>query len=334
MKNTHLSGPHGRLLLSCLIAFASLLLATSHALASEIFPCKPIRLVLPFADSGTGGAVAHLVAASLSKQLGQPVTPDFLPGGNGSHAMELLAQAAPDGYTLGLATASSHGASPAFSSRGRYDVAKDFTAIAGVVSIPYVIMVDRSIPAANLRDFIYIAQNKPRELSFGSTGVGSQTHAFFVWLMSQTDIRLISVPFPNNAAARTAAAQGRVDIFADGYPGAKEILGQGKLRPLAVVSPVRLPAMPNVSTMSELGFKGIPNFGWFGIVGPAKMPFRIIAMLNSAMQTAMQKPHFLAQVKAMQGSSLSGTPQQFEALIRASLADYKNMSRLSGIPSR
>lgn len=317
-----------QMLLRCLVLIG---LATSGAAARADYPERTIRLIVPFAAGGSTDLVARLLAEKMGPLLGQPVVVENRGGAGGSVGADAVARAAPDGYTLGMATVSTHGANPAIHERLPYDPIRDFTPITNIVSVPSVFVVHPSVPAQTMTEFIALARARPGKLSFASPGVGSLGHVNIELFMELAGIELLHVPYKGAAQAGNDAIAGIVDAMTDNLPSTLPHVQAGRLRPLAVLAMRRSPLLPDVPTYRELGFAEMSEGGWFGLVAPAGLSPVLRARLHRAAHQAMQTREFKARVAALSGTVMANEPEQFAAEIRAALDKYRRIAAKAGL---
>ena len=314
------------------IACAVALVASGSALAQGAYPNKPIRLVVPFAPGGSTDIAARMVAEYGSRELGQSIVVENRAGAGGSTGMEFVAKSAPDGYTLGMATQSTHGANPAvYGSKLKYDAIKDFAPITNVASTPSVFAVHPSVPANNLREFIARAKAQPGKFSYGSPGTGSLGHANISYFTVLAQIELLHVPYKGGGQAMNDAIAGQVQGITDNLPSALPHIKAGKLRPLVLLSEKRSPALPDVPTYAEVGFPQMGGGGWFGVVAPAGTPPAIVARLNEAIHKAMRHPEFAKKMEELGANLVPGTPADFARDISEAVARYDRIAKLAKI---
>ena len=315
------------------IAFAAALSATGFAAAQGSFPIKPIKLVVPFAPGGSTDLAARLVAEFASRELGQQIVVENKPGAGGSTGMEFVAKSPADGYTLGMATVSTHGANPAvYGSRLRYDPAKDFSPVTNVATTPSVFAVNPSkVSATDMRQFIAQAKANQGKLSFASPGIGSLGHANIAHLSALAKIDLLHVPYKGAGLAMNDALAGQVDAITDNLPTALPHIKAGKLRALAVLSEKRSPALPDVPTYGELGFPQMGGGGWFGIVAPAGTQPDVVNKLNAAIHKAMKQPEFQRKMDESGSTLIPTTPAEFGQQIRAAIDRYQRVAQMANI---
>jgi len=315
------------------IAAAAALAAVGAVHAEAGYPTKPIKLIVPFAPGGSTDLAARLVAEFGSRELGQQIVVENKPGAGGSMGMEFVAKSPADGYTLGMATVSTHGANPAvYGSKLKYDPIKDFAPVTNVATTPSVFAVNPGkVPAQSMKDFIAQVKAAPGKFSYGSPGTGSLGHANISHFAALAQIDLLHIPYKGAGQAMNDAVAGQVDAITDNLPSALPHIKAGKLRALAVLSEKRSPALPDVPTYGELGFPQMGGGGWFGVVAPAGTPAPVIAKLNAAIHKAMQHPDFVKKMDESGATLIPGTPAQFAKDIEQAVARYDRVSKLAKI---
>lgn len=302
------------------------------ALARADYPDKPIRLIVPFAPSGSTDLAARLIAEFAGRALGQAIVVDNRAGAGGSLGMEQVAKARPDGYTLGMATMSTHGSNvAAYGSRLKYDPLKDFAPISNVATVPSVLAVNVRTPYKSLADLIAAARTAPGKITFASPGTGSLGHANVEYFSSLAKIELLHVPYKGSGMALNDAVAGQVEAITDNLPSALPHIQSGRLRALVVLSDKRSPALPGVPTYGELGFPQMGNGGWFGVVAPAGTPAPVVQKLNQAIHQAMQQPDFIKKMNEAGATLIPTTPAQFQSQIQQAVARYLEVAKVAKV---
>jgi tripartite-type tricarboxylate transporter receptor subunit TctC len=315
---------------------AALLAAAALALAgtaqAQSFPDRPIRLIVPFAPSGSTDLAARLVAEYAGRELGQSIVVDNKAGAGGSLGMELVAKAKPDGYTLGMATMSTHGTNPVvYAAKLKYDAIKDFSPVTNVATVPSVFAINPAVPAKTMQEFIALAKANPGKYSFASPGTGSLGHANIEHFASLAKIQLLHVPYKGAGLAMNDTLGGQVNAITDNLPSALPHIKGGKLRALAVLSEKRSAALPDVPTYGELGFPQMGGGGWFGIVAPAGTPPAVIAQLNQAIHKAMKQPEFIRRMDESGATLIPGTPADFSKQITQAIERYQRVAKVANL---
>jgi len=264
-----------------LSALVVLSCSTGMAVA-DTYPSKPITLIVPFAAGGTTDIVARIVADKLGRELGQTVIVDNRGGGGGSIGAGLVAKAAPDGYTLGVSTLSTHAVIAACNPKISYDPIKDFKAITNMAGSPNVLTVNPKFPAQDFKQFLAHVKKNPGKFSFATSGPCSIQHMVGEQFKMQTATDILHVPYRGAGPALNDLLGGSVDMMFDNLPSSMSHIKSERLRPLAVAWPKRVHNLPNVPTFKELGLAAVNEPVWYGLVAPAGTPDVIIQKLNAA----------------------------------------------------
>ena len=320
-----------RTLLASVAAAAALSTLAPAAFAADAYPSRPIKLIVPFGAGGSTDMVARLLAEKMGPILGQTVVIENKGGAGGSIGASEIAKSAPDGYTIGMATVSTHGANPAIMTKLPYDAKKDFAPITNVMSVPSVFVVHPSVPAKTMKEFIALAKANPGKYTFASPGTGSLGHANIENFMNLAGIDLLHIPYKGAGQALTDALGGQVNAMTDNLPSSLSNIQAGKLRPLAVLAFKRAEVLPDVPTYTEMGFAQMGDGGWFGLVAPAGTPKAVIDKLNAAAHKAMKDPAYLAKQKEISGEGMANTPEQFAKQIDAAIARYTAVAQRANI---
>lgn len=293
--------------------------------AAYPYPNRTVKIIAPVAPGGGVDMVARAVAERLQRALGQTFIVENVSGGGGVIASTAAMRAAPDGYTLMLGYVATHGTNPAMRNIP-YNAVKDFTPIAMVAGTPNVLVVSASaVTATGVKDFV--AQAKKGQLSFGTSGQGSLTHLLVEQFKLAADFQATHAPYRGIAPAITDVLGGQTQFMMPGLAAALQHIKSGKLRPLAVTGTKRNPALPDVPTLEELGYKGFTAVQWYGIVGPAKMPSAIVAQLNDAINKALATPDLRERFASEALEPTPMTPAAFGTFIEAEVARWTKLVR-------
>jgi tripartite-type tricarboxylate transporter receptor subunit TctC len=313
----------------CLLVGATI--ASPIARAQDVYPNKPITLVVPVPPGGAADFIARLVGRKLSDALGQPVVISNRGGASGTIASDNVAKAAPDGYTLLLNSITTHGIGPHLNTNLPYDSVKDFSPVIYVASLPLVMTISAERPEKSVKEVVEFAKVNPGKLSFASSGNGGAPHLAGELFQTVTGIKMLHVPYRGSGPAVIDVGAGRVDIMFDAVPSLLALIQAGKLRPLAAASVARNPIVPEVSTFGELGFKGMEISLWYGVVGPAQLPQPIIQRLNreiaKGLEAAEVKENFAKQGVIAAG----GSPQDFAKFMQDEYARWGQIVRANNI---
>ena len=286
--------PTRRIALACMLCIAAGT-ATSGVFAQTTpWPEKPIRIIVPFAPGGATDLVARLVGTEMAKDLGQPVIVENKAGAAGNLGADAVAKSPADGYTLLLGTIGTLAINQLVSKKLPYDPQKDFKPISMVASFPNILVVPLSSPAKSVADLV--ALGKAKGLTYASSGVGTSLHLSGVMLAETSGLSMTHVPYKGSSQALTDVVGGQVDMIFDNLPSSYGMVKGGKVRPLAVTGAGRAPLLPNVPTMSELGFKNFVVESWSGLLAPAGTPDAVIRKLDAAVKKAVMAPEFEARL--------------------------------------
>jgi tripartite-type tricarboxylate transporter receptor subunit TctC len=310
---------------------AGIALAALSLTASAQYPTKPIRFLVPFAPGGTSEIIARSVAQELSAQLGQSVYVENKAGGAGTIAMGDLLNAPPDGYTLILGHVGSLAVNPYALARQPYDVNKDFQPVALLARVPNLFVVNAEVPAKSFKDFIALAKSKPGGLNYGSAGNGSAGHLAFEYLKMVTGTDITHVPYKGTGPQLQDLLGGRIEAASAGLPALISHIKSGKLRPLAVGTAQRIPALPDVPTVAESGYADFETSQWYGVMVHAKTPREIVVKLNAEINKALASSAITQRFATDNAAISVGTPEEFGAYIRKEQARWEAVVRKSGL---
>jgi tripartite-type tricarboxylate transporter receptor subunit TctC len=299
-------------------------LLSSQAMAQS-YPSKPIRLVVPFAAGGTTDLMARIVAEPLGKLLGQSVVVDNKAGGGGVLGAAEVARAAPDGYTLGLATASSNATNPAINPKVPYDALKDFSPIANMAATPNVLAVNPAFPAKNFAGLLAELRRKPGQYDYASSGTGGIGHLQMELFKNLTQTFIVHIPYSGGGPALRDTVGGQVMIIFDNLPSALPHIKDKRLIAMAVASPERLADLPAVPTFKELGFEPVNRPAFYGIYGPKGMPKDLVQKLNAALLKVLQDPAVIKRIEATGSKVIGNTPEKFAQQLKAEFEVYKKV---------
>ena len=313
------------------LVFAGLLLAFSGAVCAQSYPSQTIRLIVPFAPGGTSEIVARAVAHELTTSLGVNVIVDNRAGGAGTIAMLEVARAAPDGYTLILGHVGTLAVNPYAMERQPYDVTKDFVPIALLAKVPNIFVLNADVPARDFKEFVALAKKNPGKLNYGSAGNGSAGHLAFEYLKYVTGIDVVHVPYRGTGPQLQDLLGGRLEAASAGTPALMAHIKAGKLRVIAVGTPERIPALPDVPTVAELGYPGFETSQWYGIIGPAKLPKDVVDKLSVEINKALKTSAITTRFANDDAKTGGGTPADFAALIKAEQERWNKVVKAANI---
>ena len=323
---------HGsRILRSLAIAAAVSLCAGAGTSVAQQYPVKPIRLIVPYPPGGPADALARMIGQQLTATWGQPVIVDDRGGGGGVIAAELGAKAVPDGHTLFMAAIQTHAINPALYAKLPYDPIKDFAPITPASFDPLLLVLNTSVPAANLKELVALAKARPGQLNYASTGVGGSSQLAMELLKSMAGIDLIHVAYKGAAPAVTDMLSGQTQATFLGISGVLALVKSGRLRAVAVSSAKRSVVAPDVPTVAESGYPGFEVITWYGVAAPAGTPASIIRKLNTEIARIMRLPEVKDRLAAAGAEAVSMTPEAFAAFIKSEMAKWGKVIRDAGI---
>ena len=299
-----------------------------QAYAQSDYPNKPIRLVIGFPAGGSTDIVGRVVAQRLGERLGQTIVVDNRGGAGGTIGTDVASKAAPDGYTLTLGTTSTMAVAPSAYSKLGYDPIKSFSPISLVAVTPYLLVVNPQVPANSLAELVTLAKSQPDKLNFASAGNGSTTQLAMERLNDVAGMKMTHVPYKGNADADFAILSNQAQVLFGSMPALLQHAKANKLRALAVGSPKRSPALPEIPTVAELGYPGFEVSLWLGVLAPAGTPKPIIDRLNKELVAIVATPDFKAAMEKNGADATSNTPEQFANLIQSK---YGNIVKKLGI---
>jgi tripartite-type tricarboxylate transporter receptor subunit TctC len=317
---------HRRTAIAC-----ALLLASAAALAQSSYPQKPVRIVVPYPPGGTTDLLARLVAARLGDKLGQNFTVDNRAGASGAIGSQLVAKSPPDGYTLVMATISSHGINSALNKTLPYDPVADFAPITLVASTPNVITVNADMPAKTLAELLAMARARPGALSFGSTSAGGSPHMSVELLKMMAKLDLVHIPYKGGGPMLTDLIGGQIPMGVDNLPSSMAHIKSGKIRALAVTTATRWPGAPDIPTVAESGVPGYEASAWFGLLAPAGTPKEIVDLLQRSVADSLRDPAVAQRLQELGAEPVASTPDAFGRQIAGEIDKWKKVVAATGV---
>ena len=311
-----------------LIALALAMVAGTAG--AQTYPSKAVRLVVPFLAGGSTDIVGRTVAQKLSEMWGQQVFVDNRPGGGTTIGTDMVAKAAPDGYTL-LVTPAPFTINPSLLAKLPYDALNDFAPITLINTTPLVMVVHPGVPAKNVKELIALAKAKPGKLNFGSSGTGGSNHLAGELFDAMAGVKMVHIPYKGNAGALTDIVGGHLDVVYNGITSAISLIRGDKLRALAVTSLQRSAALPDVPTLDESGLKGFEAVAWNGLTAPAKTPRDVILKINADVIRIVNSPELKERLKADGSDPVGNTPEQFATFLRNEIAKWAKVIKFANV---
>lgn len=313
------------------IAIGCLVLAAEMPVQAQPYPSRPIRLVVAFPPGTTTDVVARLIALRLGDRLGQPIVVDNRPGASGTIGVEMVARAAPDGYTWGLGTTTTHALALILNPKLGYDPVRDFAPVALLGESPYFLTANPALPASNVREFIAHARANPGKLLYASVGNFSVGHLSGELLKKAAGIDMVHVPYKGSNLALIDLLAGRIQLNISTIAASLPHVKAGKLRALGVTSQKRLSALPQTPTIAESGFPGYQTSLWVGVFVPARTPGTVVARLNREINTTLE----MAEVRSALADHVfepgAASPSAFGKFIREETARWRKVISDAGL---
>jgi len=307
------------------LLLASLCALTCRPIFARDYPNKPVRLLVPFASGGNTDLIARVVADALTKTLGQTVVVENKPGAAGMIAATEIARAAPDGYSLLVASASAMAATPAVNPNISYDPVNDFSPIITITTMPAVMAVHPSFPAKDYAEFVAQVKNAPGKYAFATGGNGSAPHLQMELFKRLNTLNMVHIPYRGAGQAVNDTMTGQVPIVMDYAPTTIPLIKDGRLVPIIVGAPQRLEALPHVPTFKEVGLDPVNLMAFTGLVAPKDTPRSVVETLNAHVKKALEDPGVRKRLEGTGALIASNTPEQFAAQIKTEYASYKQV---------
>ena len=306
------------------------LLAAASLQAGAQYPNKPVRVIVSFTPGSSTDIVGRIVMAKVAEYWGQPAVVENRAGAGGSIGSAVVAQAAPDGYTL-LINSNAHSVNPAIYAKLPYETTKDFVDIVPLAMQPNVLVVNAGAPWKSVADLVATAKAKPDSINWGHAGIGSGTHLNTEKFVAAASIKVTQVPFKGTPEVVQAMFSGSVDCYWVPISAGQGHIKSGKLRALAVSTSKRNPTLPDVPTTGEAGVNGADAPLWFGVWGPAGTPAELVSKINADVRKALADPTVKERLTNGGNDAMDMTPQDFARFVRAEIDDYQRVIRAAGI---
>ena len=317
-----------RVLAAACVALAAV---AAHADDAASFPSKTMTFIVPYAPGGSSDTRARMLAAKMTKILGQTIVVENKAGGGGNIGTNMIAKAPPDGYTFGIGNFAPLSVNKAMMSSMPFDPAKDLAPIILIERGPLVLVVPENSQFKSFKDMLAYGKSHPNGLSFASAGVGGAYHLAGEMLSSATGVPMVHVAYKGGGPATTDLIGGQVSFMFDMAPAVLPHIKEHKMRALAVANEKRLPQLPDVPTLAELGYKDLSMSNWLGLVAPAKTPKPIIAKLNDAANKALKDPEIAEAIQGPGNIIGGGTPEQFGTFVTNETARWSKVVKAKNI---
>jgi tripartite-type tricarboxylate transporter receptor subunit TctC len=312
-------------------ALTVLCFALPTASFSQEYPNRPIRLIVPYPPGSGTDIVGRLLAHRMSEQLGQQVFVDNRPGAGATIGTNVVAKAEADGYTILMADLGPLAIAPSYYRQLPYDPIKELAPISQVAVLPFLLVVHPSVPARNVPELIALAKSKPGELNYASVGNGTAVHLATELFKQIAGVDIVHVPYKGSAPALTDLIAGRTSMMFVNVLSARSFLQSGQLRALAIGTPQRSAAMPDIPAVTEYALPGFQAVVWFGLLAPVQTPQEIIDRLNPVVVRILETPDFKQKLAEQGAEAVASSPRDFVAHIKAEIDKWAQVIRVSGV---
>jgi tripartite-type tricarboxylate transporter receptor subunit TctC len=312
------------------LVLAAFALAGSPASAAD-YPDRPVKLIVPFAAGGVTDVVARVAAEYLGNKLNQPLIVENMPGAGGNTGIANMIKAGPDGYTLGLVATGNLSINPHLFERMPFDALKDVQPVGVIAEAPQLLVINKDVPATDLRSFIAYAKANPGKVAYGSAGVGTTNHLAADQFARLVGIEMTHVPFRGAAPAVNDLIGGHIQFMTVAAAPIAQHIQAGALRMLGVAAPQRLKTLPDYATVKEAGLDGYTSTTWFGIVAPAGTDKAIVSRLNAILREMTHDPAVLKKFDASYLEPMDLSVEQFQTLVRDDFAKWKAIVETAGV---
>ena len=313
-------------MVSRLLAFLALACASFGALAQANWPARPVKMVIPFPAGGPTDVMTRVLSEKLSHALGQPVVVENKPGAGGTIGSDFVAKSAPDGYTLLMATGSTHSIGP-YLGKVPYDPQKDFAPIIYAGYATNVLLISPTLPVNNVRELVDYAKRNPGKLNYSTSGIGSVAHLTSEMFASMAGVKLTHVPYKGTQQSIPDLISSQVSLLFDNVMTGKPHIEQKRLKGIAISSLSRSSLLPDIPTVAESGLPGFDSWNWFGIFGPAGTPEPVVARVNAEMNRILADAAVRERLQGLGFEVTGGTPAQFSAVMQSEAQRWSKVIR-------
>lgn len=300
-------------------------------LFAQDYPTRPIRIIVAYTPAGATDILARAVGQKMSEAWGQPVIVDNRPGAAGNIGTDIAAKAAPDGYTLLMATAGTHGINPSLYRHLDWDAVKDFAPESLVAMVPNILVVNNALPVKSVKELIAYAKANPGKLSYGSPGLGSTAHLSMELFKSMTGTQMVHVPYKGSAGVLADVMSGQIALTMDNIPPYLPQVRAGKIRALAISTAKRSAAIPELPTVAEAGVPGYASGAWFGLLAPAGTPRPIVDKLTAETQRILKLPDVHDRISSLGADIVGSSGKEFGALIKSEIAKWAKVIKEANV---
>jgi tripartite-type tricarboxylate transporter receptor subunit TctC len=307
-----------------------LILLFPATVLAQAYPAKPIRLIVPFPVGGIADIYSRIVAGKLTEAWGQPILVDNRTGAGGNIGADLVAKAAPDGYTIGIGSIGTHAVNPTLFSHMPYDAVNDFAPIVHLLEAEGLLVVHPSVPVRSVPELIAYARANPGKLTFASAGMGTASHLAGELFKSMAKAEMAHIPYKGNVPAITDLLAGQTSLIFATMPTVLPHVKAGKLRPLATIGAQRSAAAPELPTVAEAGLAGFAVTNWVGFFAPARTPSEIVQRWNAETLRVMQSPEIQSRLVNEGARFIPMSPDQFGAFVKSEIAKWAPVVKASG----
>ena len=313
-----------------ILALGTMGTGAAYAQGAANYPNKPIRIVVPFAAAGTTDLLARAIGIEMQKAWGQTVLVENRPGAGGNLGSDIVDKAAPDGYVLLVGAVSPQAINVTLYPMLPYDVMRDFAHITLIAAVPNVLEVHPSVPVKTVKELIALAKSKPGQLTYASSGSGTSIHLSAELFKTMAGVDMLHIPYKGSGPAVTDLVGGQVQLMFDNLPSSIGQIKAGKLRPIAVTTLKRSPALPDVPTIAESGLPGYDASSWFGMHAPAGTPKDIISKIHGVVTKSLRTPEMIERLSSQGAQAVGNTPEEFTEFLRVEIAKWAKVVKASG----